>query len=87
MGCVDCLALGRLTLSVDQLANRGRRYWCHQFFLIVFGDGLVPKVSVGKLGMELGVWFLVKKTDSSTVGGTPSLEMVCVGTGKVLRRY
>ena len=36
--------------------------------------------------MELGVWFLVNKTDSSTVGGTPSFEMVCVGTGKVLCR-
>ena len=76
VGCVDFLALGCLTLSVNRLDNRGRRYWCHQFFLIIFGDGLVPKVSVGKLGMELGVWFLVNKTDSSTVGGTASLEMV-----------
>ena len=70
MGCVDFSTLGRSTLSVDQLANRGRRYWCHQFFLVIFGDGLVPKVSVGKLGMELGVWFLVNKTNSSTVGST-----------------
>ena len=58
-------SLERPTPSVDRLANRGRRYWCHQFFLIFFGDGLIPKVSVGKLGMELGVWFLVNKTNSS----------------------
>ena len=35
-----------------------------------FDDGLVPTISVEKIRMELDVWVLANKTNTSTVGGT-----------------